>query len=66
MTALKKSGFNAQQQVRMLLQQPPTIESTLWVGDWHADSRLCYYSTNDVTARGMVKALSGKPGAHVQ
>jgi hypothetical protein len=40
MTALKKSGFNAQQRVRMLLQQPPTIESTLRVGDWHADSRL--------------------------
>ena len=66
MTALKKSGFNAQQRVRMLLQQPPTIESTRRVGDWHADSRLCYYSLNDLAARGMVKALSGKPVAHVQ
>ena len=59
MTALKKSGFNAQQRVRMLLQQPPTIESTLRVGDWHVDSRLCYYSPNELAARGMVKALSG-------
>ena len=25
MTALKKAGFNAQQRVRLLLQQPPTI-----------------------------------------
>ena len=55
MTALKKSGFNAQQRVRMLLQQPPTIESILRVGDWHVDSRLCYYSPYDLVARGMVK-----------
>ena len=40
MSALKKAGFHAQQRVRMLLQQPPIIESTLRVGDWHADSRL--------------------------
>ena len=59
MTALNKSGFNAQQRVCLILQQPPTIETTLRVGDWHADSRLCYYSPNDLTARGMVKALSG-------
>ena len=59
MTALKKSGFNAQQRVRMLLEQPPTIESALRVGDWHADSRLCDYSPNDLAARGMVEALSG-------
>ena len=39
--ALKKAGFNAQQRVRMLLQQPPTLKSTLRVGEWHADSRLC-------------------------
>ena len=66
MTALQKSAFNAQHRVRMLLQQPPTIESTLRVGDWHADSRLCYYSPNDLAARGMVKALSEKLVAHVQ
>ena len=59
MTALKKAGFNAQQRVRMLLQQPPTIESTLRVGDWHADSRLCYLPANDVAARGTIKGLSG-------
>ena len=59
MTALKKAGFNAQQRVRMLLQQPPTIESTLRVGDWHADSRLCYLAANDLAARGTVKGLSG-------
>ena len=59
MTALKKAGFNAQQRVRMLLQQPPTIESTLRVGDWHADSRLCYLAEKDLAARGTVKGLSG-------
>jgi hypothetical protein len=59
MTALKKAGFNAQQRVRMLLQQPPTIESTLRVGYWHADSRLCYLAANDLAARGTVKGLSG-------
>ena len=59
MTALKKSGFNAQQRVRMLLQQPPTIASTLRVGDWHADSRLCYFAPYVLAARGMVKGLSG-------
>ena len=59
MTALRKAGFHAQQRVRMLLQQPATIESTLRVGDWHADSRLCYLSPNDYSARGMVKGLLG-------
>ena len=59
MTALKKAGLNAQQRVRMLLQQPPTIESTLRVGDWHADSRLCYLVANGLVARGTVKGLSG-------
>ena len=43
----------------MLLQQPPTIESRLRVGDWHADSRLCYMSPNDLAARGMVKGVPG-------
>ena len=43
----------------MLLQQPPTIESTLRVGDWHVDSCLCYLVTNDLVARGTVKGLSG-------
>ena len=59
MTALKKAGFNAQQRVRMLLQQPPTIESTLRVGDWHVDSRLCYLVANDLVARGTARGLSG-------
>ena len=59
MTALQNAGFNAQQRVRMLLQHPPTIESTLRVGDWHADSRLCYLAANDLAARGTVKGLSG-------
>ena len=59
MNALKKAGFHCQQRVRMLLQQPATIESTLRVGDWHADSRLCYLSPNDLAARGMVKGMSG-------
>ena len=59
MTALKKAGFNAQQRVRMLLPQPPTIESTLRVGDWHVDSRLCYLVANNWAARGTVKGLSG-------
>jgi hypothetical protein len=58
-TALKKAGFHAQQRVRMLLQQPPTIESTLRVGDWHVDSRLCYVVANDFVARGTVKGLGG-------
>ena len=59
MNAFKKAGFHSQQRVRMLLQQPPTIESTLRVGDWHADSRLCYVSPNDLAARGMVKGVQG-------
>ena len=42
MKALQKAGFHTQQRVRMLLQQPPGIDATLTVGDWHADSRLCY------------------------
>ena len=29
------------------------------VGDWHADSRLCYLSLNDLASRGMVKGLQG-------
>ena len=59
MIALKKAGLNALQRVRMLLQQPPTIESTLRVGDWHVDSRLSYLVANDLVARGTVKGLSG-------
>jgi len=59
MTALKKAGFHAQQRVRMILQQTPTIESTLRVGDWQADSRLCNLAANDLAARGTVKGLSG-------
>ena len=59
MSALKRAGFNAQQRVRMLLQQPATIESSLVVGDWHADSRLCYLSPNDLASRGMVTGLQG-------
>ena len=66
MTALQKAGFNAQQRVRMLLQQPPTIESTVRVGDWHVDSRLCYLVANDLVARGTVKRPEWKPVAHVQ
>ena len=57
--ALMRAGFNSHQRVRMLHQQPVTIESTLTVGDWHADSRLCYLSPNDLAARGMVKGLQG-------
>ncbi|MFM7980614.1 MAG: hypothetical protein ACKPKO_14975, partial [Candidatus Fonsibacter sp.] len=59
MYALKKADFYAQQRVRMLLQQPPTIESTLRVGDWHADCRLCYFAPSDLAARGTLKGLSG-------
>jgi hypothetical protein len=59
MFAFKKAGFHAQQRVRMLLQKPPTIESTPRVGDCHADSRLLYLSPNHLSARGMVKGLSG-------
>ena len=28
-------------------------------GNWHVVSRLCYYSPNDLVARGMAKGLSG-------
>jgi hypothetical protein len=59
MAALKKAGFNAQQQVRVRLQQPPTMQSTLRVNDWHAESRLCYFAANDLAGRGTVKGLSG-------
>ena len=44
----------------MLFQQPPTIKSTIRVGDWHADRRSCYFAPADLAARGMVKGLSGK------
>ena len=66
MNALKRAGFNSQQRVRMLLQQPATIESSLVVGDWHADSRLCYLSPNDLASRGMVAGLDGEPVASEQ
>ena len=56
---LKKAGINAQQKVRMLLSQPSNIQATLRVGDWHADSRLCYLSPNDLAARGLVKGIHG-------
>ena len=59
MNALKKAGFHAQQRVRMLLAQPPPVEAVLRVGDWHADSRLCYLAPNDLAARGMVKGFQG-------
>ena len=54
-----KAGFCAQQRVRMLLAQPTSIESTLRVGDWHADSRLLYLAANDVAARGEAKNIHG-------
>ena len=54
---LKKAGFGAQQQVRMLFTPPANIQSSLRIGDWHADSRLCYLSPNDLAARGL---LAGK------
>ena len=66
MTALKKSGFNAQQRVRTFLQQPPTIEYTLRVGYCHVDSRLCDFVANDLAARGTVKGLSGNQWRHAQ
>ena len=66
MNALKRAGFNSQQRVRMLLQQPPTIESSLTVGDWHADSRICYMCTNDLAARGMAPGVDGEPVANEQ
>ena len=37
----------------------PGIESSLVVGDWHADSRLCDLSPNDLAARGMVPNVPG-------
>ena len=59
MNVLKRAGFNSQQRVRMLLQQPTSIKSSLLVGDWHADSLLCYLSPNDLASRGMVTGLQG-------
>ena len=59
MNALKKAGFNSQQRVRMLLQQPMAIEGSLVVRDYHADSRLCYLSPNDLASRGMVSGVQG-------
>ena len=59
MKALQRAGFHSQQRVRMLLQQPPGIDATLTVGDWHADSRLCYLAPNDLAARGLVPGLPG-------
>ena len=59
MKALQKAGFHSQQRVRMLLQQPPGVDATLTVGDWHADSRLCYLAPNDMAARGTVAGLPG-------
>lgn len=56
---LKKAGFGAQQTIRMLLTQPPNVDRTLTVGDWHADSRLCYLAPNDIAARGLVKGIHG-------
>ena len=53
MRALRKVGFGAQQSVRMLLRQPDGIESGLVLGDWHADSRLCYLCPDDTVARGL-------------
>ena len=67
MNAFKKAGFHTQQRVRMLLQQPPTIETTLKVGDWHADSRLCYISPNDLAARGRVQSFQeGSKGVTIK
>ena len=60
-SALRKSGFHAQQRVRMLLQQPPAIEATLRVGYWHADSRLCYLAPKNLAARGNIQGLKGPP-----
>ena len=59
MNALTRAGFNAQQRVRTLLQQPAAIESSLVVGDGHEDSRLCYLPPNDLASRGMVTGLQG-------
>ena len=59
MKALQKAGFHTQQRVRMLLQQPPGIDAMLTVGDWHADSRLCYLAPNDLAARGLVPGVPG-------
>ena len=59
MTALNKAGFNAQQRVRMFLQQPPTTESIIRVGDWHVDRRLCYLAANGLAAHGVVKGMRG-------
>ena len=66
MNALKRAGFNSQQRVRMLLQQPATIEASLVVGDYHAESRLCYLSPNDLASRGTVKGLGGESLASEQ
>ena len=54
-----KAGFGSQQRLRMLLGQPPSIESFLRAGDWHADSRLMYLTPNDLAARGDVKDVPG-------
>ena len=56
---LYKAGFCTQQRVRMLLSQPACIESTLRIGDWHADSRLMYLAPNDMAARGDTKTQHG-------
>ena len=52
-----KAGFNAQQRVRMLLNNPESTQRSMKVGDWHADSRLLYIAPNDMAARG-----DGAPG----
>ena len=43
----------------MLLSQPACIESTLRIGDWHADNRLMYLAPNDMAARGDTKTQHG-------
>ena len=57
-----KAGFCTQQRVRMLLSQPACIESTLRIGDWHADSRLMYLAPNDMAARGTPIRSTGSAG----
>ena len=57
-----KAGFCTQQRVPMLLSQPACIESTLRIGDWHADSRLMYLAPNDMATRGKPRLSTGIAG----
>ena len=59
MKILQKAGFHAQQRIRMLLNQPASLENVLQVGDWWLDARLCYLSPNELAACGKLPDIPG-------